>query len=82
MTTVSIAIIGNGLTVSTKCEELIKLEFPGTDIIRVETVEALTSCAPRPIKLALIEQEAFSDADSEGLESLKHIIRDRTLENL
>lgn len=71
MTTVSIAIIGNGLTVSTKCEELIKLEFPGTDIIRVETVEALTSCAPRPIKLALIEQEAFSDADSEGLESLK-----------
>jgi len=77
MNTVCIAIVGNGLTVSAKCEELIKLEFPGTEIIRVQAVDELEVIHPGPIKLALIEQEVFAGVDSGGVDNLERCPAER-----
>jgi len=75
MNTVCIAIVGNGLTVSAKCEELIKLEFPGTEILRVQAVDELEVLHPGPVKLALIEQDVFGDSDGGG--GLNSLVRCR-----
>ncbi len=70
MSNMSIAIVGNGFTVSQKCEALIEQEFPGVRVLRMAGVEEVLAHKGAPLQLLLIEQEALSGFGDEELTRL------------
>lgn len=67
MCSVSLPIVGNGMTFSWKCEEFLKLEFSGMEVLRVGSLSALRDHEGAPFQLAFIEQEVLysSEADAD-----------------
>lgn len=80
MSTNSIVILGEGMTLSDRCINIIKQEYSGTHFIRLRNTEDIESVGMhKPVSFALIEQEMVADDIARAVNALEPLAPKRTI---
>lgn len=76
----SIVILGEGMTLSDRCVNIIKQEYSGIHFIRLRDAEEVKDVTlDTPVSFALIEQEMVAEDIAKGVEALEPLAPKRTV---